>query len=237
MRGALFLLGGLAAAVAIPQPGRSAAAPDNSPIVLELFTSQSCSSCPPADALLGRLRAAGENLLPLSLHVDYWDRIGWHDRYSSPAITARQRFYADRLEQDGVYTPELVVDGVQGVVGSDASAVSSAIEAARVRHARGAPTTLAVSRDGADLVVAVGAGAGRAEVLLLGFDDRHVTPVASGENAGRTIVDTNVVRSLAAIGDWSGPALSLHAAPGAGDHVAVLLQGQDGTILAARVVP
>lgn len=237
MRGALLLLGGLAAAVAIPQPSWSAGMPDDSPVVLELFTSQSCSSCPPADALLGRLRASGANLLPFSLHVDYWDRIGWHDRYSSPANTARQRFYAERLEQDGVYTPELVVDGAQGVVGSDASAVSAAIEAAKARHARGAPTTLTASRDGNDLVVAVGAGAGQARVVLLGFDDRHVTPVASGENAGRTIVDTNVVRSLAVIGDWTGPALSLRAAAGAGDHAAILLQAQGGTILAARLVP
>jgi hypothetical protein len=226
----------LAGILAQPRPGQSAAAADDSPIVLELFTSQSCSSCPPADALLNRLRASGQNFLPLSLHVDYWDHIGWRDRYSSPAMTARQRFYAGELGQDTVYTPELVVDGAQGVVGSDEAAVTAAIEAAKARHALGARAGLAASRQGSGVLVTVAAGTGQGRVLLLGFDDQHITAVGGGENAGRTAVDTNVVRSMAAIGDWVGPALALRAAPEAGDHAAVLLQAQDGTILAARLV-
>lgn len=207
-----------------------------SPVVLELFTSESCSSCPPADALLGRLRdAGGADLLPLSLHVDYWNRIGWVDRYSSAAMTERQYEYARWLGGDGVYTPELVVDGARGVVGSDAAAVQAAIDQARAGRAAGPAIPLAVARDGARVTIDVGAGDGPGRLVLVGFDDRHVTAVRGGENDGRTLTEYNVVRSLAVVGSWSGAPDRVRATLAAGEHAAVLLQDGSGRILAAAV--
>ena len=215
-------------AAADPRPG--------SPIVLELFTSQGCSSCPPADALLGRLRGRPD-LLPLSLHVDYWNRIGWRDPFSSAAMTDRQDAYGQALGQDGVYTPELVVAGAQGVVGSNQAAVEAAIARARAAAANHPAITLQARREGAAIAVAAGAGPGRGQVLLVGYDDRHVTAVGRGENAGAVLVEYNVVRSLAPLAAWAGAPLALRAPPPPGEHAAVLLQAWDGRILAASVVP
>ena len=100
------------------------------PIVVELFTSEGCSSCPPADALLGEL-ATRPNVLALSFHVDYWDRLGWKDPFSSPEATARQQHYARLLGLDTVYTPQIVVDGSWEAVGSDQAAVERALDQAR----------------------------------------------------------------------------------------------------------
>jgi hypothetical protein len=221
--------------------GAAAMAGQPSPVVLELFTSQGCSSCPPADALLGRLLhdAEGAGLLPLSLHVDYWNRIGWRDPYSSPAMTDRQYEYARSLGQDGVYTPELVVDGAEGVVGSDAASVRGAIGRARAVRAGAAPIPLSAAAEaagGGRITVRVGAGAGQGRLLLVGYDDRHVTRIGSGENEGRTLIEFNVVRSLQTLGQWSGQAATFAAAPPAGERAAVLLQSADGRILAADMV-
>lgn len=223
----------LALAMALAFAGTARAA--ESPVVLELFTSQGCSSCPPADALLGRLKTDAD-VLPLSLHVDYWNRIGWRDPFSSAAMTARQELYAAWLGQDGVYTPELVVDGAQGVIGSDTAAVEAAIRQARAARALLPPVSLDLSRDADGVRIAVGPGPGRGQVLLVGYDGQHVTAIASGENAGRTLTDANVVRSLAKLADWTGQALSLRAPSPAGEHAAVLLQAAGGRILAARVL-
>ncbi len=217
--------------------GAPAARAGGSPVVLELFTSQGCSSCPPADALLGRLKQSGADLLPLSLHVDYWNRIGWRDPFSSAAMTARQYDYARALGQAEVYTPELVVDGARGVVGSDASAVDAAIRQARSTQAKLVAPELGVARSGGRVDVAVGAGAGPARLLLVGYDDHHSTAIGSGENAGRILAETNVVRSLQSIGEWTGAPLRASADAPAGQHAAVLLQAADGRMLAARLVP
>ncbi len=226
----------LAAALAFLAGAAPAISAEPSLVVLELFTSQSCSSCPPADALLGRLReTAGGGLLPLSLHVDYWNRIGWVDRYSSREFTRRQYGYGGVRGQAGVYTPELVVDGAEGVVGSDADAVAEAIARARRARAARPAIRLDVARQGGRLVVDVGAGEGRGRVLLFGYDDRHVTQVGSGENAGRTLTEVNVVRALVPLGAWAGAPLALQADLPAGEHAAVLLQAEDGQVLAARV--
>lgn len=222
----------LAAAFALPV---SAQASDG-PVVLELFTSQGCSSCPPADALLGRLKASGGNVLPLGLHVDYWNRLGWRDPFSSAAATARQYAYARSLGDDQVYTPELVVDGAQGVVGSDSAAVEAAIRRARAAQASRPPVALQAVRDGGPLRITVGAGQGQGRVLVLGYDDRHVTPVHSGENDGRELTDFNAVRAIAVAGDWQGAPLTLRLAAPQGEHLAVLLQAASGRILAAQPV-
>ena len=143
-----------------------ASGPVRAETVLELFTSQSCSSCPPAEALLAEL-ASQPGVLALGLHVDYWDRLGWKDPYSSAGYTARQRRYAALLDDDSIYTPELVVNGRTGVVGSDRRAVASAITASQA----GPQVPLHLTRDGAGLVADAGAGAG-----VRRFDARGVRP-------------------------------------------------------------
>ena len=200
------------------------------PVVVELFTSQSCSSCPPAEALLGRLAHEGGEVLPLAFHVTYWNHLDWRDGYSLPAATSRQASYAARLG-DSSYTPEAVIDGRTGLVGSDESAVRGAIARARGAARNAVPVTFA--REGNGVTVRVGAGSGSATVTLVGFDPSHTTRVARGENAGRTIEQANVVRSVSNIGRWSGAAETFTAALPAGEAAAVLVQAADGRILGA----
>lgn len=204
------------------------------PVVVELFTSQGCSSCPPADRFLSELSDTRTDVLPLAFHVTYWNQLGWRDPFSFEAADARQARYAQRFH-DFEYTPEMVIDGKVAVVGSNRSAASAAIG-----HARSAGMTAAsVSATRADsgVTVSVGPGVGHAHVLLIGYDTRHVTAIGRGENAGHTLTESNVVRSMAAVGQWSGPALTLRADAVAGDHQVVLLEDNDGAIVgAARVV-
>ncbi|MDZ7749620.1 MAG: DUF1223 domain-containing protein [Halofilum sp. (in: g-proteobacteria)] len=172
--------------------------------VVELFTSQGCSSCPPADALLGRL-ADAPGVIALSLHVDYWDRLGWTDPFAQAAFSERQRRYARQIEDDnrytaGVYTPQVVVDGRRAMVGHAAAKVRAALEAARQRPAAVTPRFAG----GARVVVPAADGGAPAGVWLLAIDRRHETPVARGENAGRTLVNHRVVRSLERLGTWDG---------------------------------
>jgi hypothetical protein len=196
------------------------------PVVVELFTSQGCSSCPPADAFLTDLARDRRDVLPLAFHVTYWDYLGWKDPYSLDAATARQRDYARHLGEDGVYTPQMVVDGTTGFVGSNRAEGLRAIAAAARK-----PVPVSVSRDAAGLLVTVGAGTGQARVLLAGFDLSHQTPVGRGENGGRTLLESNVVRSLTSIGLWNGAVVTIHQAPPAGEGFAVLLQAEDGRII------
>jgi hypothetical protein len=206
----------------------TARAQDTPPVVVELFTSQGCSSCPPADAFLTDLAHQRRDVLALAFHVTYWDYIGWKDPYSLDAATARQREYARHLGTDGVYTPQMVVDGSKGFVGSDRHEGLDAIAGAAAKS-----VPVALARDAGGLVVTVGFGAGTARVLLVGFDSSHDTPVGRGENSGRTLRETNVVRSLTPIGAWTGAALTLHTSPQAGEGFAVLLQAEDGRIIGA----
>ncbi|MER2266243.1 DUF1223 domain-containing protein [Methylobacterium oxalidis] len=216
----------LLAAALLPAP--VAAAPR--PIVVELFTSQSCSSCPPAEALLGELAGEGGDLLPLAFHVTYWNRLNWRDTFSLPEATERQRAYAERLG-DTPFTPQLVVDGRRSVVGSRREAVAAAIGQARAEREEGA--AVSVSRNGSRLDIRLGAGTGAGRVVLVGFDPRHETAVARGENAGRTVVQANVVRSVRDLGAWTGAAQSLSEPLAAGSQAAVIVQAADGRILGA----
>ena len=200
------------------------------PVVLELFTSQSCSSCPPAEALLTALQAATPGVATLSFHVDYWNYLSWRDPFSSPQYTARQRAYAKALATE-VYTPQLVIDGRASAVGSDRPAVLAAIDQARQAQQSGPP--LSLTRTPAGLQVAAGAGEGQAVILLVGFDPAHDTRVAAGENGGVVLKETNVVRSLRQVGEWHGDAMSLTLPPPAGQKAALILQRPDGTIVGA----
>lgn len=217
---------------------RAAAAADR-PVVVELFTSQGCSSCPPADAFLRDL-ATRDDVLPLAFHVTYWNRLGWHDPFSLEAGTDRQRLYAALLGQRQVYTPQMVIDGRSQAVGSDRAAVGALIGAAREQ----APDiALSARRVGDDIGIAIGngddappSGEGKALILLIGYDAAHRTAIGRGENSGRTLLEANIVRSLDVAGEWRGGAQMLQARAGAGELFAVLLQASDGAIIgAARV--
>jgi hypothetical protein len=214
----------------------TAAAEPARPVVAELFTSEGCSSCPPAEAVLSELARTRPDVLPLAFHITYWDRLGWPDPFAFAGATARQRSYAAMLGLDSLYTPQLVVDGVRDVVGSDRAAVWQALRGARAAAA--APVSLALTRADGGIAVAVGAGpvGGQAALLLAGYDSSHRTAVAQGENAGRTLSESNVVRGLVQAGDWHGAAVTLHAAVPPGEHIAAILQAPDGRILAAAVL-
>lgn len=199
------------------------------PVVVELFTSQSCSSCPPAEALIGQLAEEGGDVLPLAFHVTYFNHLDWRDTYSLPEATRRQQVYAAHLD-GSVYTPQAVIDGRVGLVGSEAGRVRAAIAEAKGGAAEAVPLDLT---GGSNLTVRLGAGPGSGTVTLVGYDPRHVTPVARGENAGRTLTQSNVVRSVAEIGRWTGAEQTLTIPWPAGEAAAILVQDADGRILAA----
>jgi hypothetical protein len=204
------------------------------PVVVELFTSQGCSSCPPANAYLNELSKDRRDVLALAFHVTYWDRLGWKDPFSLPAATQRQDQYGHRFG-DGSYTPEMVVDGAAGMVGSDRGDVTSAIEKAK----RNGRTAAAVSvtrngdKNGEQVSIQVGAGTGNAKVLLIGFDHEHTTAIGRGENSGRTLTEANVVRSIRSVGQWSGSQLRVSEPFPEGQDVAVVLEAPGGQIVGA----
>ncbi len=165
-------------------------------MVVKLFTSEGCSSCPPADEQLIRLQRdqpiSGASIIPLSFHVDYWDYLGWKDPFSSHANTERQRAYNRALRDRSSYTPQIVVDGAVGIVGSDGMAAGKAVEdAAKRTHL---PVHLQRSGDG--LKVAIPASRDAVEVLLAITENNLVSSVVRGENAGRSLRHAAVVRRL-----------------------------------------
>ena len=227
---------------------RDDAPSDGTPVVVELFTSQGCSSCPPADSFLQEL-SRRDNVLALSRHVDYWDYIGWRDPFASPQSTDRQRSYARTMRQRSVYTPQMVIDGKFQEVGSRRSQVMKFLEhrAQDPEHGRVKVTvTLTPSGDLRTEIAADEKGGkvtNNATVWLMEFDSRHETKIRSGENAGRTLAYANVVRSIRSIGDWKGEAETITVsaaelnASGERDGCAVILQtGRAGPILGAAWV-
>jgi hypothetical protein len=169
--------------------------------VLELFTSQGCSSCPPADKLLGEL-IRDPSLVAFSLNVDYWDSLGWKDTLADPRNSERQRAYARVRGERGVYTPQLVINGTAHVVGSDKAAIQRALSSAR--DALSVPVRVAVS-DG-KLSVDLPSGKGAGEVWVYGLAKEVSIAVARGENRGRTVTYHNVARRWQKLGDWNGKA-------------------------------
>jgi hypothetical protein len=201
------------------------------PVVVELFTSQGCSSCPPADALLNEL-AGRKDVLALGFHVDYWDKLGWKDPLSTPGATMRQQDYATEFGRSEVFTPQMVIDGRRQAVGSNRGAVLAAI--AGSEPASAAPVAFAA--DGRS--VSIGAGTGTGKVLVIRYLLSRTTEVQRGENAGRTAIDRNGVDAISRAGEWTGQKLDLQVEPVDADHgLAVLVQGDDGRILGAAALP
>jgi hypothetical protein len=215
----------------------AAAAAEPRPAVLELFTSEGCSSCPPAELIVNEL-AQRPGVLALSFHVDYWDDLGWRDRYSLASATERQRGYAHALHRSGVYTPQAVIDGSHDIVGSQRAALIEAISSRR----EGIATSIAVSGGIAQIHVGRGSDRGRANVLLVGYLREAITPIGRGENSGRTLKESNIVISLQELGQWNGKpqefALDLSRLSNNVTDIAVLVQsvGQ-GPILGAAAQP
>jgi hypothetical protein len=179
------------------------------PVLLELFTSEGCSSCPPADRLLETLDqkqpVAGADLIVLSEHVDYWDRLGWKDPFSSPVSTARQQDYTNKYNLDGVYTPQLVVDGRYGIVGSDSRQVTDAIQKA-IREPKIPIAISKVSRNGNQVTAHIELRAdpnlkgGRGVLFVAIADNRAESQVARGENSGRSLAHVAVTRVFKQVG-------------------------------------
>jgi len=216
----------LALALAV-LPGAARAADARHPVVVELFQSQGCSSCPPANAALIDY-ANRPDRLALTFAVDYWDRLGWKDTFASPQFTERQYAYAHSLGTD-VYTPQVIVNGRVAGVGASVSDVDAIAREAD----RGAGPEVTVAQD-RTTIAAGAAPAGGADVWLALFDPRVVeVDIARGENAGRKLPHRNVVRRLVRLGHWSGEAATFALPAEAGLQRAVLVQKPAGPILAA----
>lgn len=213
------------------QPKPAAKPSANTPVVVELFQSQGCSSCPPANAALNQL-ADRSDVIALSYAVTYWDRLGWKDSFAQPAFTDRQHAYAKALGNDGVWTPQVVLNGARDIVGNGKGELAGAVAAT-------APVTAAtaISSDGKN--VALGAGKGSGTVWLVRYDPRsQEVAIRAGENGGRTLPHKNIVRQLVRLGKWQGKAVSFAlptVKPGL-RTVVLVQQGEFGKIIAAKLL-
>ncbi len=178
----------------------------DSPVVVELFTSQGCSSCPPADELLGQL-AERDGVIALALHVDYWDYIGWADTFASPAFTQRQHGYGYAANSTVVYTPQMVVGGVDRVIGNRPMEVANIVAA---HSALPSPVTIEADATAEGWQVrATWAGEAPAPemvVQVVTYSPIEEVEITRGENAGLTMQYYNVVRSWQVVAEWSGAA-------------------------------
>ena len=204
--------------------------------MVELFTSEGCSSCPPAEGYLGEL-AQRRDVLALAYHVDYWDDLGWRDRFGLQEAVQRQRAYAKALGLSAVFTPQAVVDGQESLVGGNRSAIARSLE----RPRSGVAVALS-ARDG-EIVVDFEqqANVAPSDVVLLAYQRTAISHIGRGENAGRTLEEYNIVRGLRSLGRWTGekrqyrfPAGSL---PQEATDVAIIVQplGQAPIIGAAAL--
>lgn len=206
--------------------------------VVELYTSQGCSSCPPADAFL--LDLANEpGVIALALHVDYWDYLGWKDAFGHPRFSDRQRAYAVAMGANMIYTPQMIVGGVDEAAGSDPQRVIGMI---RRHQAATAGPELSLSRQGGSVVIRATTGVGLEApvvVQMVRYRPHERVEIGHGENAGRTIDYANIVTSWRKVGTWDGKddlALTVEAA--GGDAIVVILQDEGpGRIRSAAVLP
>ncbi len=244
--GSLAMLG--AAALVWPQsaPAVAGATPDaptiaatGEPVLLELFTSQGCSSCPPADRLAERL-ATHPDLVVIARPVTYWDRLGWKDTLAREDNTTLQQDYARRglAGRNGVYTPQLVVDGRFGAVGSRSKDIATGVK----RYGSAGDAKIRVAKRGAGgyAVSLSGTGEGKGELVLVAVTRKVMVGIGSGENGGRKVSYTNVLRAERKLADWSGGAASVAIGAdqlkvaGADAYALVLRAPGGGKVYAAR---
>ncbi|WP_234990238.1 DUF1223 domain-containing protein [Roseivivax lentus] len=222
-------LAGLTAGSVLP----AAAQAEDAPVVVELFTSQGCSSCPPADALLQEL-AKRDDIIALALHVDYWDYIGWADSFARPAFTKRQKGYARASGRTAVYTPQMIIDGTHDVVGNRKMDVTALIERAEDRPS---PVSVDLTRSGGTLSVALSAKApvGAVELHLVRYRPEAEVAIHRGENAGHKLRYSQIVTDWDVVARWDGTGAFRTEVPVNGDApIVVLVQKPDyGPVLAA----
>lgn len=207
-------------------------------VVVELYTSQGCSSCPTADGLFAGL-AGDPRVIPLALHVDYWDYLGWKDVFASPQYTARQKAYARYARDNMVYTPQMVVAGSERIVGSRSGDLEKAI---RAEAATAPEVTISLSRRGSTLEIRAAALPGQRRemiVQLVRYTAAKDVAIKRGENAGKTITYHNIVTSWKQVGEWSGSApLLLETRAEGPEPVVVIVQAEGpAEILGAALLP
>jgi hypothetical protein len=205
--------------------GTAAANPTR--VVLELFTSQGCSSCPPADALLGQL-ARRSGVTALAWHVDYWNSLGWRDPFAGRWATERQRAYAAQLGAE-VFTPALVLNGATVLVGSARKAIEAAMSAQAAL-----PVATTISRGSGAAEISIAATPGRVRAQRIIYDPEHATHVGAGENEGARLTEYRIVRSVETLAEWDGTARTLVTAlPAEGQGLSVLVQSADLRVIGA----
>ncbi len=225
----------LAALAAVASIWAAPAVAEMKPVVIELFTSQGCSSCPPADALLGEL-AGRDDVIPLALHVDYWDYIGWKDEFADPMHTKRQRGYARAAGHRTIYTPQMIVGGVDHVIGYKPMQLGKLIEE---HHMQTAALSVLLTRiDDSTVQISAPAigGMGNMVVQLIRYQPEELVKIRRGENAGRTLKYHNIVSELRVLGAWDGAEALAMDAEAAGEMPVVVLiqQTPGGRIIAAN---
>lgn len=241
-RRSALLLGAVAAGTIISgiSGATSAIAADNLPVVVELFTSQGCSSCPPADKLLGEL-SKQRNLIPLTFNVDYWDYLGWRDTLGSNEHTKRQKQYAANRGTRQVYTPQMIVNGHVDVVGSRRGKVLSAL---KKESASGPRVPMTISENSTEIIINVAdsptpALVKKATIWVMVTSPKVAVPVKRGENRGKSIVYHNVVRQMIPAGMWNGKAIRITlpkdglGMKGSRDCIALLQLGNVGKVIGA----
>lgn len=212
--------------------------------VIELFTSQGCSSCPPADRAFERL-AQMSDVVALAYHVDYWNYIGWNDTLATPENTGRQYAYARSLGRSGVYTPQAILNGRDHLKGTDADEVALKLDRMR-REGFGLSVPVSATRKSEELTITVGQGHGKADVVIVYFRRKEVVDVLKGENIGKEVAYWNSVTDVQTVGMWDGSELHLVLpakvmAKDGNDGCAVLLQtssakGEPSAILGATMI-
>jgi hypothetical protein len=206
-------------------------------VVIELYTSQGCSSCPPADEFVAML-ASDPRILPLALHVDYWDYIGWADHFAQAKFTDRQRDYARAIGSRTIYTPQLIIGGADRIEGH---APQETADRLRAHLDAGTTVVLTLTREGDTLVIRAEADPPLDEpvrVQLVRYKPEETVTIRRGENAGRTITYHNIVTSWEGLGDWAGQEPFELTAPYTGDEpgaVIVQAEGPAAILAAARV--
>jgi len=215
------------------------------PVLVELFTSQGCSDCPAADRIVVEL-AKRKDVIALSLPITYWDMLGWKDTFATESNTKRQKAYAKVMSRSGIYTPQIIIDGVVDVVGNQRDRVLTAIAARASQFADGGSANLHLGLASGRVEISIAASPAKTKPLATIWVMRTLSQAAvnvqQGENKYRNLVYANVVRELQRAGEWTGDAMKIDVPMRLGeakqDGVAVILQGNDyGEVLAAAVMP
>ncbi|MEM1275356.1 MAG: DUF1223 domain-containing protein [Pseudomonadota bacterium] len=223
-----FCASALLVLAAAPKPAEAEPA-----VVVELFTSQGCYSCPPADEVLGTL-AKYDDIVALSLHVDYWDYLGWRDTFAQKAFTKRQFEYRNYMGERVVYTPQMIVQGVNRVTGQHKMSVKDAIAKVRATQDRAKLEIVEIGGALKGRISPVNGGA-KAAVYVAKYTRSAIVEIARGENAGKTLTYHNVVYMMTPLSDWRGDVVEYDLpSPNPGEGIAFWVQGDRfGPILAA----